>query len=218
MKVLIKFPSRGRPDKFKSTFKSYLDYASGKHDLKFVFTFDTDDEKMNSDDIKTFLQPYSDIIEINYGNCKNKIEAINANMDGKEFDVLILASDDLIPCAPGYDNTIATHMQEYFPDTDGSLHYINLMWYQKLDIMCIMGYKYYKRFNYIYHPDYISFHCDNEFTDVKNLLGKNKYIETQLFNHYFVLGDDTANRNHGFYHHDEPLYRSRAARNFDLAL
>lgn len=218
MKFLIKFPSRGRPDKFKSTFKRYLEFSSKKHDLFFVFTFDEDDLSMNSDDIKSFLDPYSNICEINYGHSQNKIEAINANLDNKEFDILVLASDDLIPCRPQYDDIIAQDFQTYFPDTDGSMHYNNHMWGEKLDIMCILGYKYFKRFNYIYHPDYKSMHCDNEFTDVKNMLNKNKFSLEHIFDHHFTTNDATASRNGIYYHHDHPLYQQRAAQKFGLGI
>ena len=216
MNLLIKFPARGRPDKFKATFLRYYELLSKKRDVKFVFTFDSDDETMNTDNIRNFLAPYSNICEINYGNSKFKIEAINANLEDKQFDVLLLASDDLIPYVQGYDNIICSHMEEFFPDTDGNLQYYTPMWADTLDIMCILGYKYYKRFNYIYHPSYKGLFCDNEYTDIKKKLGKNKFICEQLFDHNYILGDPTACRSNVFGNEDWRNYEDRKARNFDL--
>lgn len=217
MTLLIKFPERGRPEKFKSTFNRYIELLSKKRDVKFVFTFDQDDESINNEIIRQFLAPYSDICEINYGQSKSKIEAMNANLEGKQFDVILLASDDLIPYVQGYDDIILSNMEEFFPDTDGSIQYSTPMWdgEDKLDIMCILGYKYYKRFNYLYHPSYRGLFCDNEFTDIKKKLGKNKYISMQLFTHDFV-SDDTAWRSNQFQHEDYKVYEDRKARNYDL--
>jgi len=216
MKLLIKFPSRGRPEKFKSTFEQYYRLLSNKREVKFVFTFDTDDETMNNDIIKNFLQLYSNICEINYGDSKNKIEAINANLQDKQFDVLLLASDDLIPYVQNYDDIICSHMEEFFPDTDGSIQYYTPMWADTLDIMCILGFKYFKRFNYIYHPAYKGLFCDNEFTDIKKKLNKNKFVCQQLFDHNYTSGDPTSWRSNFFQHEDWRVYEDRKLRNFDL--
>lgn len=218
MNVLIKFPCRGRPEKFKDTFSKYLSLSSKKHNLQFILTFDENDSLMNNDNIKEFLKPHLQYTEVNYGNSKNKIEAVNANMDNKVFDILILASDDMIPICPEYDDVIATDISENFPDLDGSVQYYNPMWEDKLDVCCNMGYKYYKRFNYIYYPGYKTIYCDNEFTYVKNALNKNKYFSNkQLFIHNFITNDDTASKNWHFNNEDEKLYNERKARNFDVS-
>jgi len=217
MNVLIKFPCRGRPAKFKATFSKYYNLLSKKHNVKFVFTFDNDDATMNCDDIRNFLEPYKDICEINYGDCKNKIEAVNANMDNKEFDILILASDDMIPIMQNFDDIICTDLAENFPDLDGSVQYYNPMWEDKLDVVCIMGYKYYKRFNYIYYPGYKTIWSDTEFTWVKNYLKKNKYFSgKQLFMHDFIMNDETAVKNWQYNNEDEKLYFYRESIQFDV--
>jgi len=217
MKILVKFPCRSRPDKFKNTFSRYIDLAKDLENLNFVFTFDEDDASMNSEDIRNFLSPYSRISEINYGKSQNKIEAINADLDNKVFDILLLASDDLVPQVKDYDEIIINHMIENFPDTDGSLQYYSAMWADTLDIMCILGYKYYKRFNYIYHPAYKGLFCDNEFTEVKKMLNKNKFYPIHLFDHNFA-SDDISWRSNKFQHDDFRVYESRKLLNFDIPL
>lgn len=213
MNILIKFPSRGRPQKFKETFETYLRLASHKHEINFICSFDKDDDLMNNPEIISYLNSH-DNIKYFYGNSKNKIEAINADLNDVEFDILILAADDLAPCASSYDDIIVTDMLKYHPDMDGCLHYMNPSWEERLDIGCIMTFKYYKRFNYIYHPSYKTIYCDNEYMQVAKNLGKHKYIENQIFNHNYVISDPTANKNWLFNNEDETNYANRKKNNF----
>jgi len=213
MNILIKFPSRGRPEQFKETFESYLKFASNNHKINFICSFDKDDDLMNNPEIKSYLDAHA-YVQYFYGDSKNKIEAINADLDNIKFDILILAADDLSPCAPSYDDIIATDMLKYHSDMDGCLHYMNPSWEERLDIGCIMTFNYYKRFNYIYHPSYKTIYCDNEYMEVAKKLGKHKYIQNQIFNHNYVMSDPTANKNWPFNHDDEVNYANRKNNNF----
>lgn len=216
MNILIKFPSRGRPSKFKDALEHYLHKKSNKHHIEFICSFDIDDETMNSDDIKNYLNSQSNI-RYYYGTSSNKIEAINANMEiANNYDILILAADDLFPIVLNYDDIIVNHMIEYHPDMDGTLHYMNPSWEERLDIGCIMTKKYYDRFKYIYHPIYKSIFADNEYMEVAKMLNKHKYIDTQIFAHHYVISDPTANKNWVFNHEDQCNYERRKEKNFDL--
>jgi hypothetical protein len=130
------------------------------------------------------------------------------------FDILVLAADDLYPIVESYDDIIASDMQKYFPDMDGTLHYMNPSWEERLDIGCIMTKKYYERFHFIYHPSYKSIFCDNEYMETAKRLGKHKYINTQLFAHHYVISDPTANRNWVFNGEDERNFNNRKSHNF----
>jgi hypothetical protein len=216
MKFTIKFPSRGRPDKFKASIEEYIKLSSGKHLISFVCTFDEDDILMNTDEIKSYLMSIPNL-SFDYGHSKNKIEAINANLENiSNFDILILAADDLFPIVQNYDQIISEDFMLHHPDLDGPLHYMNPSWEERLDIGCIMGVNYYNRFRYIYHPAYKSIFCDNEYMEVAKILGKHKYIPKQLFAHHYVMSDPTANRNWTFNNHDEQLFNKRKSVNFDI--
>lgn len=216
MNILIKFPSRGRPEKFKQVLSHYINKQSNQHNIKFICSFDADDETMNSEDIKNYLNQYSNV-KYYYGISANKIEAINRDMgNANNYEILILAADDLFPIVQNYDDIIAQHMLEYHQDMDGVLHYMNPNWEERLDIGCIMTKKYYDRFNYIYHPVYKSIFADNEYMEVAKFLNRHKYIPNQIFAHHYVVSDPTANKNWTFNNEDQQNYEQRKKINFGL--
>ena len=97
VKILCKFPSRSRPEKFKEVFSLYKNMASGKHELIFVLSFDTDDSSMNNDEMKKWLPEQGENVHWFYGDSTTKISAVNADMDREwDFDILLLASDDAV--------------------------------------------------------------------------------------------------------------------------
>ena len=79
-KLIIKFPTRNRPEKFKKVLQLYIDALSGKHDVKFVITMDDDDQTMNNEEIKNWLNSLPVNVKYNYGNSKTKIQAVNADL------------------------------------------------------------------------------------------------------------------------------------------
>jgi hypothetical protein len=219
LKILCKFPSRSRPEKFKQVFSLYKSMASGKHDLIFVLSFDSDDESMNNDDMKRWLSEQGSNVHWFYGNSTSKISAVNADMDrGWDFDILLLASDDMIPVKSGYDDTIAKDMLEHFPDFDGVLHYNDGLRGDKLNTLCILGKPYFDRFGYIYHPSYISVFADNEFTEVSYALGKARYIDKVIIQHRWMeQGKDVLyqrNESQMLYQKDNMVYCLRKSRGF----
>ena len=219
VKILCKFPSRSRPEKFKEVFSLYKNMASGKHELIFVLSFDSDDESMNNDGMKKWLSEQGSNEHWFYGDSTTKISAVNADMDRDwEFDILLLASDDMIPVKPGYDDTIVKDMLEHFPNFDGVLHYNDGLRGDKLNTLCIMGKKYFDIFGYIYHPSYISVFADNEFTEVSNALGKAKYVDRVIIQHRWMeQGKDALyqrNENPALYQKDHMVYSLRRSRGY----
>jgi len=146
--------------------------ATNPSKIGFVISLDHDDLSMNNKQIIDRLNEYKNRIKIAYffGYNKTKIQACNADLDKiNGWDIVMLASDDQIPIIKGYDDIIRSDMNEYFRDMDGAL------WYSdggqnNINTLSILGKKYFDRFNYIYHPDYVSLWCDNEHTDVATQL------------------------------------------------
>lgn len=217
MKLLIKFPTRNRPNKFLRVLDNYIRYLDDKT-TEIIISCDSDDASMNEDYIKDVLLQYENV-KLFIGDNKTKIEAINANLENVEFDIVLLASDDMIPMVKGYDTIIKNKMKEYYPDTDGILWFNDGYKGNELNTLCILGKKYYDRFGYIYNPQYISVWSDNEFMDVGNLLGKQTYFEEVIIKHHHP---DWGHGNRDIIHalnskheaHDCAIYNERKLNQF----
>lgn len=212
--LLIKFPTRNRPQRFTNLFDRYQNMLSGQYNVKFFITMDEDDKKMNTDDIKKFLDKY-DNTNYYYGENHTKIEAVNADMDKVgNWDILLLASDDMVPVKRNYDYHIFKYMKQYFPNYDGALHF-NDGNQPELFTLSIMGKKLYDTFGYIYHPDYVSLWCDNEFQDVTKKMKKYQYINKIIIKHMWEKNyDDLLKKTESFFRRDKKTYLLRKKKNF----
>ncbi len=223
--LLIKIPTRSRPDKFRNQFDKYYNMLSGKLKVKFVVSMDSNDATMNNEDMKWWLSPANggrQNIFFYYGDSKTKVEAINSDMHHhKDWKILLLASDDMTPIQQGYDKIIYDDMMRYYPDLNGALHYSDGRVGQRLITLSIMGKPMYDHFGYIYHPSYISLFCDNEFHDSVYALGKAKYIDNVIIRHDWTnyTGKDSLHlRNESFYTQDGKNYERRKRHNFNPRL
>ena len=229
MRMVIKFPTRGRPQKFVGVLDKYINFLSGMHDVQFVISYDYDDPTMNNENMFSLFNRLNSQLDGRIhpicGKSTGKISAINANMDKVRAlnpDVILLASDDMIPVLGGYDEIIAKNMAKHFPDTDGVLHFNDgFSGQDRLITLSILGRRYFERFGYLYYPGYKSVFCDNEFTDVARLLGRVTYIDQVIIQHQWVgatAPDAVHARNESpeMYAYDQPIYDERKARNFDL--
>ena len=218
VKILFKYPTRNRLAWFEKTLKLYYDIISEDCDFQFLITLDEDDVTMNTEEVRKFLNYQPNLI-YNYGKSKTKIEACNADIDlVDDWDILVLVSDDMIPVVREFDKIIVENMQKHFPDTDGALHFNDGCYGKDRTItLSIMGRKLYERFEYIYHPAYRSFYCDNEFTDEVYKLNKVIYIPQVIIQHKWHGGpkskDALYRRNSGM-KGDEFIYNRRKLLNF----
>jgi hypothetical protein len=138
-----------------------------------------------------------------------------------DWDIFLLASDDMIPKVKGYDNIIRNKMKEFYPDTDGILWFNDGHQENRLNTLCILGKKYYDRFGYIYYPEYKSVWCDNEFMMVGDLLEKQTYFDEVIIEHehpdWGYGKRDTIHRtNSENESHDRNLFTTRKNNNFYL--
>ena len=219
MKFLFKYPTFRRPEWFKATLKTYIKMLSGDHDYKFIISINEDDQTMNNVDMRNFIYGQIGGVAVKYGDHADKIVAINADMDGRDFDILFLISDDMIPIVKGFDNIIAEAMTKHFPAMDGALHFDDdCCGKDKCITLSIMGKKLYDYFGYIYHPDYKSFFCDNEFTDEVYRLNKAVYIPQVIVKHdwqgWGKDRDEVYQRNTRLGRGDEATYNRRKKLNF----
>ena len=189
MNVLVKLPSRERPARLQDAVLAMLNKATFRPN--FLFAVDTDDLTVPHYWLNT-------IGAVAIGPRASKIEACNRCVSLAEWDIVVLASDDMLCQVQGWDEIIRADMQAHFPDTDGCL------WYpdghqENLCTLAIMGRKAFDQRGYIYHPSYFSLWCDKEWTEYWQAQGKLRKSERTLFTH-FHPGWGTAKM--------DPLYKA----------
>ena len=223
-RLVIKFPTRNRPEKFKAVFSRYLTFLSGRHDVQFILTMDTDDPTMNNDSMNEWLTTRAKNADIKwfYGDSKTKIQACNADLEGVDGDVLMLASDDMVPVQMGYDEIIFGAFGQAFPDFDGAIKFWDGLRPKEdmLMTLTVMGFPLYRKFGYIYHPSYKSLYCDNEQTQVCAALKKLVRCDMCIIQHQWS-GEPwdelhARNENREMYGVDGENFKTRAARKFDM--
>jgi len=221
MFIVSKFPSRGRPEKLKSTLHKYVDLADDMSRMIFMITLDSDDPTVSMDLINSLIAIHPNI-QVHMGISGTKVKAINRDMEKAPlFDILLLASDDMIPIVKGYDTIIRNAMYKYYPTTDGVLWFNDGFQKNGLNTLVIMGNRYYKRFGYIYNPIYRTAWCDNEFTEVANLLKKQIYFDQVIIQHQHPIHgmapkDETYIKNDIGGDEDTQIYNIRKKGNFGL--
>jgi hypothetical protein len=94
----------------------------------------------------------------------------------------------------------------------------------KLNTLCILGSKYYQRFNYIYFPEYKSLWCDNEFMNVAFELNKQTYLNDVIIKHEHPVNNNSVKidelylSNDRYYDEDNKLYDSRNPDLYDISV
>ena len=180
MRMLYKYPTRERPLLFSRTLAKWYENME-LDDFEFLISCDTDDRYMNSDEARNFMSKFRNLT-YRYDENTSKIEACNRGVSEKNFDIVVLVSDDMVPETKGYDRVIVESMKKDFPDTDGSLWFFD-GYNENINTLSILGRKYYDRFGYIYHPSYITQWCDQEHTDVALSLKKMKKYDNVIVRH-----------------------------------
>jgi len=110
-------------------------------------------------------------------------------------------------------------MKEFFPNLDGALHFDDgYLGKDRCITLSIMGKKLYDYFGYIYHPDYKSFYCDNEFTDEVYRLKKAVFLPTVVVKHdwkgWGKNRDEVYKRNTSLGKGDQAVYNRRKKNGF----
>ena len=204
MKLLMQFPPLARPEKFLQVLNRYVETCSIWNNVFFNINCDAEDETMTDPYVQERINyilgktrprfPNMNVDGvINYDYGTDKISAINANINDRDFDIIICASDDMVPQVYNWDKEISNAMQEHFPDLDGCVHFDDGNTHGELITFSILGRKLYERFGYIYHPDYKSLYCDDEFTQVVKRMGKEKYIDKVIITHEHYSVEGTQN-------------------------
>lgn len=178
MRILYKYTTRSRRSNFLRGYDSILNKIANREDYHILISVDKDDQSMSP--LPVLDGNYTFVV----GNSKNKIDAINRDLNEFDYDwdILINMSDDMIFTKKGFDDIIRA---EFYNDFNQYLHFNDGNQKCNVCTMHIVGRNYYDRFKYIYHPDYISLWCDVENDIVAKQLGCYKYMgdNIKLFRH-----------------------------------
>lgn len=167
MKILLKCPTRSRPERVKKTLSSYLRFANHPELIGVAVSCDVDDDSMkDTTELQRLLSNFA-WHRIYRSPNKTKIQACNANMNEIDYqwDIVVLVSDDMVPQIRGYDDVIRNEFLAGFPDRNGILWVNDGYQEDKLNTLCIFGRTFYENQGFIYNPEYKSLFCDTELTD-----------------------------------------------------
>lgn len=220
----MKVTSRERPKQLLETVKSYIEMAENTKDMVWLFSFDLNcvcSHDDFQDRLKGLLINTGGVAWFCNGDSTGKINAINRDVDMVKdgWDILLNISDDQRPIVKGYDNIIRNTMPDHL---DASLWFTDTQ--PRINTQEVQGYNYYKRFNYIYNPEYVSLFCDNEATEVARILGKQIKFNKQIVKHFHPAWggseafkkDALYERNDKFWKQDEATFHARKKINFGL--
>jgi glycosyltransferase involved in cell wall biosynthesis len=114
---------------------------------------------------------------------------------------------------------MAGAMRWHFPAMDGVLHFHDgYLGAGRLITLPVMGVHYFRRFGYVYQPEYRSLFCDNELTEVSQRLNKYAWINLVLARHAHggPGGDAVYAANQRHHAADQLLFQRRRAMGFAL--
>lgn len=214
-KLLVRMPTRSRPAQALDVLSRYRELAGV--DLALEVVIDDDDASMHTLEVQAELRRLG--CTITSGPHKSKVEAVNGGRVN-EWDVLLLASDDMVPLVRDYGKRVLEEMGHHFPHLDGALYFSDGYANERLCTLPVFGRRLYDQFKYVYFNGYKSFYCDNEQTEVLQAMGRLKYIPGMIIEHrHFVTGksqnDALYQANQAPWNADRALYEARKRRRFD---
>jgi hypothetical protein len=226
LKILFKFPCRGREASFFKSLSSLNDNIRDRDNYFISLTLDEDDTVLNRPDVIERIGKYPNV-GIEWGLSKSKIDAINRSFPKDyDWDVVIVWSNDMICTFYGMDDIMREYMYSiinnsgdkflcHFPDNDAK---------EFLNVLYIASRNYYEMFGYVYHPSYLSLWCDNESMCVAKMLGLYHYFgvpglyvhENPAYHQYKVKRDELFDEQQGHWQVDESNFHARRRIDFDL--
>jgi hypothetical protein len=181
-RILVKFPSRERPQRFLEVLQGFVDKCADRDNVQWLFSFDQDDRSMvGMVDHITALGIRATVVE---GWSRSKVHAINRDIDKvtDPWDILLVISDDMHCQMQGWDQRVRHDMESHYPDGDGTLWYFDGHQGDICTLPC-MDRTYYDRTGFVYHPSYTSVFPDNEAHDIAFSLGKIVFVNEILARH-----------------------------------
>ena len=208
-RLLVRMPTRSRPKRALEALAAYRSMAGAPIAIEVVL--DEDDESMLAADVLQRLNALGCTITI--GRHGSKVAACNGGRV-REWDVLMLASDDMVPIADGYAARVLRAVEEHFPYLDGAVYFDDGFQGSHICTLPIMGRRLYEQFGYVYAPAYKSLFCDTEQTAVLTAMGRLAYVDEKIIEHrHHVWGksdkDALYERNDALWGADQAVFEER---------
>lgn len=188
-KILVKYASRGRPERFLDGLKNIYDTCAQPDHIRVLVTADVDDPTMFNDEIRNQIESYKNC-QVIYGVSKNKIHACNRDLeklseDFKDWEIIANFSDDQRWTMYGWDDYIRVDFNSVFPEKlDGYMAYRDPDTNGALSTLYIAGRGWFDKFGFIYDEVFISLFADNLVEDCAKVLGKYHYTGYDIYRHH----------------------------------
>lgn len=217
MTICYSFASRSRPQRFFETLNNII-AMSASQDYLIVAKLDDDDMSMNDPLIIEKIAAHYPKVLVKWGTSKSKIHAINRDLEGFKYEILICLSDDMRFRTYGFDDIIRKAMPE---NLDGFIHCPDDYAKDRVCTVSIIGRAYYQRDHHIYYPEYFSMWCDDEATAVAKIRGCYIYLPEVSIEHLHYTNDRKAVKDELYwrndtYNADKEIFEHRKAMNFGL--
>jgi hypothetical protein len=195
--ILVKFASRGRPQRFFEGLDCLYQQCAKPELMRVLITADIDDRSMCNQEVRNRIATYPNAHVI-YGTSENKIHATNRDMDimphdWEDWDIIANYSDDQRFTIYGWDEMIRSDFRTHSPDLSHFMAYLDPDTKGALSTLYIAGRKFYDRFGFIYDPQFVSLFADNLVEDSAKKIGKFHYTNYSIYQHF----------NPSYYHHLE---------------
>lgn len=218
MKFTLIHPSRSRPSMAMETILKWTQRASKDADYEYLVSLDDDDPKYNLYH-EWLYNLNAGKIKVHVNQNKSAVEAINTVAHFGRGEIFIIVSDDF-ECPYDWDKLLSAHL---FDKTDFVVK-VNDGTPSWIVTLPIVHKDFYKRFGYIYNPEYKHMFCDTEMTCVAGMLGKLIHLDHLGFvfphRHYTTPNgmekDEQNEKNDSTWQYGEIVFRRRVKENFGL--
>lgn len=163
MKILFKFPSRSRPEKFFAAIKNIQENISDQDNYLISVNLDYNDHTMLTHEVTKEIDSLKNVI-IHWGHSRSKVDACNRNVETEQeypWDILVLTSDDMDWIKFGFDDLIREAFKRE-GSLDRVMHVRDGYDHDPIVSVPILGKEWYTTYGYVYHPSYLSLFCDEE--------------------------------------------------------
>lgn len=223
MRISLLHPSRSRPQKSYNTIQKWIERAGT--DLEVIVSLDFSDVMWVD-----YVMYYGGTVAVSLGchdqevkpgvkfvqhNNRSAVDAINAAAKHANGDIFIVVSDDT-DCPENWAVDLLKHLEgkdDFIAKVDDGIQ----SW---IITMPIMDQKYYGRFGYIYHPEYLHLFCDTELSAVADMTGRRINIPMTFKHLHYSTGacekDSLSDKADATWKQGEDLFLSRYKHFFDL--